>query len=207
MASAQRGTRLTAVEVPSILAPDMGEIRGMSSLVEPQPEPEPPEVTRARAWLDAVDFELPATSRAGAVLRVAAWALSLVALLTVAGRTTRPLTRVPGRSALNGDTHEGHRYGLPLEKRRAIFQELAKVELPERRRAIDQNTWGGHLWSREDDRGHYEMTAARALAPKHGVTLTQIYMVLDEGIRERWPGPDGKPLPPTTPPQDPRSTW
>lgn len=174
----------------------------------PEPnEPESPDVVRARQWLDALDFELPAMSRAGAWLRAIAWTGSAIVLIWVLRSTTHPLTHVPARAPLSGDTHEGHRYGLPLERRKEIFEALAKVELPERKRAIDQNTWGGHQWSREDDRGHYEMTAARSLASRYGVTLTQIYMVLDEGIREKWPAPDGKPLPPTTPPQDPRSTW
>jgi hypothetical protein len=193
----------------------MGETTGSSSLeppveppVEPDPPaPDPPEVARAREVLDAVDFDQPATSRAGALLRILAWTVSLVALASVAHSTTYPLTHIPRRTALNGDAYDGHRYGLTLEVRKKIFAELARVEIAERKRAIDHNTWNGHLWSREDDRGHYEMTAARALATTYGITLTQVYMVLDEGIREKWPGPDGKPLSPFTPPQDPRNTW
>lgn len=162
----------------------------------------------AHRWLDALHFELPATSPLGAWARVLAWTGSLVALVVVLGKTTRPLTGVRPEAPLQADAGDGERrYGLALDTRRAIFGELAKVEIAERERAISKNTWGGHLWSREDDRGHREMTAARALASRYGITLSQVYMVLDEGIRERWPGPDGAPLPPTTPPQDPRSTW
>jgi hypothetical protein len=71
--------------------------------------------------------------------------------------------------------------------------------------AIAANTWKGHLWSREDDRGHYERVKMRELAARYEGTLTQMYLILDEGIRNKWPGPDGQPLPATTPPWDPRT--
>ena len=185
----------------------MAETTGISTAPDAPEEPPTPEVARANAVLDAIDFELPARSRLGAWLRVVAWVGSAIALISVVRTTTHPLTNIPKRSALNGDSYDGMRYGITLEKRKAMFAELAKVETAERARAIAQNTWNGHAWSREDDRGHYEMTTARSLAAQYGVTLTQVYMVLDEGIREKWPGPDGKPLLPSTPPQDPRSTW
>jgi hypothetical protein len=91
--------------------------------------------------------------------------------------------------------------------RKAIFAELAAAELAERKRAIAQNTWNGHAWSQEDDRGHYERVAARAAAAKYRVSLSQIYLVLDEGLREHWPSPEGAPLTATTPPLSIRSTW
>jgi hypothetical protein len=45
------------------------------------------------------------------------------------------------------------------------------------------------------------------MAGKYRISLTQAYLILDEGIRNKWPGPDGTPLPATTPPLDIRTTW
>jgi hypothetical protein len=47
----------------------------------------------------------------------------------------------------------------------------------------------------------------RQLAQRHGISLTATYLILDEGIRAKWPGPSGEPLPGTTPALNPRSTW
>jgi hypothetical protein len=161
----------------------------------------------ARSLVEALDFETPARSAIGGFVRIGAIILTTYAFLSVLKTTTAPLMVANTKTPLNGDEYEGHRYGMTLAERQAIFADLAAVEIAERQRAIAQNTWGGHAWSREDDRGWKEMTAARRIAAERKRSLTQIYMVLDEAIRERWPGPDGNPLPPTTPPLDPRTTW
>ena len=41
--------------------------------------------------------------------------------------------------------------------------------------AIAQNTWNGHAWSREDDRGHFERVEVRRLATKHKLSISQVY--------------------------------
>ena len=111
------------------------------------------------------------------------------------------------QTPLGGDAYDGHRYGMKLALRKAIFAELAAAEKAQRERAVAQNTWHGHAWSREDDRGYQERALAQSLATRHGLSLSQVYLILDEGIRDKWPGPDGEPLIATTPPQDPRDTW
>lgn len=161
----------------------------------------------AEEWVEALDFESPAASPAGGWLRLTGFAASLVLFLYVLRIATAPMLVKNSTPPLGAEAHEGHRFGLQLETRQAIFKDLATVELAERARALSVNSWNGHLWSREDDRGHYEMTAALRLSRQYKISLTQVYMVLDEGIREHWPAPNGQPLPPTTPPQDPRSTW
>jgi hypothetical protein len=163
--------------------------------------------TTVKACLDALDFDKERTSLWGARFMLVAWAVALYFAVSSVRTTVRPLTTRATQSPLGEEEHEGFRYGLPLEKRQAIFNELAAGELVERKRGIDQNTWNGHLWSREDDRGHQELTLARNLAARNKISLTQVYLILDEGIRKRWPAPDGRPLPATTPPQDPRTTW
>ncbi|MFO0557054.1 MAG: hypothetical protein U0269_03470 [Polyangiales bacterium] len=92
------------------------------------------------------------------------------------------------------------RFGLTEEQRRAMFRELAAAEQAERARAIAQNTWGGHAWSREDDLGYVLRDRARAVGQRYGLSLTHAYLVFDEGVRNRWPGPDGQPLSATVTP-------
>ncbi|MGZ3417271.1 MAG: hypothetical protein ACXVEE_05355 [Polyangiales bacterium] len=99
------------------------------------------------------------------------------------------------------------RFELDLKTRKEIFAELAAAEVAERKRNIEQNTWQGHLWSREDDRGVQERTLAKSIAARRGISLTQVFLVLDEGIHEQWPGPDGKPLPATAEPLNLRVGW
>lgn len=158
-------------------------------------------------WLSLVDFARPAQNAESAWLRLGAILAGITAIFYVARGNLSPLLDAQPLPNLTPDEHVGYRYGLPEETRHEIFEQLAEAEKAERERAITHNTWGGHAWSREDDRGHVEMTLARALAAKHHVSLTAIYCVLEEGIREHWKTADGDTLTPFTPPQDPRSTW
>jgi hypothetical protein len=161
----------------------------------------------ARRWLDAFDFERPATSAVGAWVRLIGWTIAILLFASTLKQTVRPLLVESTKTPMGPDEYEGFRYGMPLETREAIFEELAEAEAAERARAIENNTWKGHLWSREDDRGQQELKLARHLAKKYDVSLSQVYLVLDEAIREKWPTASGEPLLATTPPQDPRSTW
>jgi hypothetical protein len=96
----------------------------------------------------------------------------------------------------------GRRFGLTLEERRAVFTELVRNEA--RNRAHSAERFAGDPFSINDDRSWGEMHDARELARRRGLSLSQVYLVLDEGIRARWPGPDGAPLAATVPPLDPR---
>lgn len=158
-------------------------------------------------WLSLLDFARPAQNAESAWLRLGAIIAGATAMFYVAKNNVSTLVDAQPLPNLTQDAHEGYRYGLKDETRHEIFEQLAEAEKNERQRAVAQNTWGGHAWSREDDRGHVEMTLARALASKHHVSLSAIYAVLEEGIREHWTTADGDTLTPFTPPQDPRSTW
>jgi hypothetical protein len=175
-------------------------------MAEESAEESTPEPAAAR-WLVWLDFDKPQTTLWGVRIFLLAWAVMAVVAVSWLRSTVSPLTKRWQATPLGGEEHEGHRYGLLLEKRKAIFAELAAAEIAERKRATEANAWLGHMWSREDDRGHQELSLARSLALKHNVSLSVVYMILDEGIRKKWPAPDGNPLPATTPPQDPRSTW
>ena len=163
---------------------------------------------KIKPYLFLLDFARRPESKAAWFVRAAAVGIALVALYRRVDAATQPLLSAKPPPAIPTEEIEDYRFRLPERTRREIFNELATAELSERARAITANTWNGHLWSREDDRGHYERVAVRTAAAKHKVSLSQVYLVLDEGIRERWPGPDGKPLPATTPPLNIRSnSW
>lgn len=163
---------------------------------------------KLRAYLVLFDFAARPTSRAAWFVRLAAIVVALFFLWRRVGVTTSPLLSAKPPPAVPTEEIDDYRFRIPERTRREIFTELAVAELAERARAIQANSWNGHLWSREDDRGHYERVAVRSVAAKYKISLSQTYLVLDEGIRERWPGPDGKPLPATTPPLNIRSnSW
>src|SRR5688572_18966015 len=79
----------------------------------------------ARVIVEAIDFEMPARSAVGAWVRIAALVLSTYAFLTVLRTTVSPLLIPTVKTPLNGDEYEGHRYGMTLEERKAIFADLA----------------------------------------------------------------------------------
>lgn len=165
---------------------------------------DPNEVERT---LRLFDFATKPNTKIGWIVRLA---VMLAAAWFVVRKTSALVTPVLSARPPNpipNEEIEDYRFKYPERVRREIFMEIATAELAERQRAINANTWNGHAWSREDDRGHYERVKLRALASQYKGTLSQMYLILDEGIRNKWPGPDGKPLPATTPPWDPRTTW
>jgi hypothetical protein len=159
---------------------------------------------RLRPYFTLLDFGAAPSSRIAWAVRVAVFSFAVVVLYKRVGVVTAPLLDAKPLPFIPSEEIEDYRFRLPERTRKEIFAEIAIAELAERKRAIDQNTWKGHLWSREDDRGHYERTEFRALAVRHKISLTQVYLILDEGLREHWPGPDGNPLPATTPALDQR---
>lgn len=153
------------------------------------------------------DFAAKPTTKAGWVIRAAVMFVALWFAVRKTAVMANPLLVAKPPAPIPNTEIDDYRFKYPERIRKEIFMEIATAELAERQRAIAANTWKGHLWSREDDRGHYERVKMRELAAKYKGTLTQMYLILDEGIRSKWPGPDGNPLPATTPPWDPRTTW
>ncbi len=157
--------------------------------------------------LSLLDLESRPSSRAGWFLRIAVLLVATVMLAKGAQGVVGPMLRTKPPPPLPSEELAGDKFRLSEAERKEIFREFATAEIAERARGISQNTWNGHAWSREDDRGYIERTTARAAAARHHCSLSQVYLVLDEGIRAKWPGPDGKPLAGTTPPHNPRTTW
>jgi hypothetical protein len=146
-------------------------------------------------------------SRVALLAAVTVNVVAIVFLVSNTRRTLRPVFSAPPPAPIRAEGPGDQRFELDEKTRKSIFAELAALELSERKRNIDQNTWNGHLWSREDDRGWQERVLARSLARRHNVSISQIFLVLEEGIRSKWPAPDGKPLPANVEPLNLRTGW
>lgn len=163
---------------------------------------------KLREDLRVFDFSKMPDTKLGWGIRALVTILAIAFLVQRVRAAATPLVGAKPPPAISVEDIEGYRFRLSDETRHAIFDELAVAELAERERAIKVNSWGGtEPWSREDDRGHFERVAVRAAATKYKVSISQVYLVLDEGIREKWLAPNGQPLPATTPPLSLRSTW
>jgi hypothetical protein len=158
-------------------------------------------------YFGLLDFGARPGTRVAWVVRVVVTSLALGILARRTHALTAPLLDAKPLPVLPAEEIEDYRFRLPERTRRELFAEIAAAEVEERKRAIEHDRWRGHLWSREDDRGHAERVELRRLAAKYRISLSAAYLVLDEGIRGRWPGPDGAPLPATSPPLDLRQTW
>lgn len=99
------------------------------------------------------------------------------------------------------------RFGVPLETRKAIFLDLATAERAARAEGHRRFPGPDLAWSAEDHRAAFERKEVARLAGAHGLNITQIYLILDQGIRNHWPGPDGEPLDATTVPLNPRRKY
>jgi hypothetical protein len=165
------------------------------------------EWNKLKPYFSVLDFGAKPSTRVAWMVRLVVVILSLGALWRRVDVATAPLLEAKPLPRVPSEEIEDYRFRLPERTRREIFLEIATAEISVRARAVQLDTWNGHPWSREDDRGHFERVELRRLAKLHDLALTQMYLILDEGIRGRWPGPDGEPLPGTSPPLDLRSTW
>lgn len=144
------------------------------------------------------DPQLP-KSRMGVTLFVIAQFVAFAVFVRTVKPAFKPLLTPPPTPRVPAPTSMT-RFGLTEPVRREIFRELADGETSERASAIARNSWNGHLWSRFDDLGYVQRAKARELAQRNNISLSQVYLVLDEGIRERWPASNGQPLPPNAEP-------
>jgi hypothetical protein len=127
-------------------------------------------------------------------------ALALVLAITTASSVMRRLRRPPP-APLPADSASGSRFGLDEATRRQIFREVADADPAARARAADRFQ---DLWSREDDRASAERETVHKVAHQRGISLTQVYLVVDEGIRSHWPASNGATLEARTVPLKPR---
>jgi hypothetical protein len=113
-----------------------------------------------------------------------------------------PIITAPPPDPLPADQPGDVVVGLKLAQRSLIFKRLAAHREHDSRRA--QRAFAGKPWSIEDMRSENERRHAHDLARRYRVPIQTIYLILDEGIRRGWPGPQGQPLSARTPPLKPR---
>ena len=144
----------------------------------------------------------PARSRRQLAVALTWRFLTLLATAVLAAHLTSPVRSVPSPRKIPAGGAAGSRFGLSESQRRSIFAQLATKEPTALR--IARARFRGQPWSIEDDRARVEKDTVRSVSRQHGLNLSQVYLVLDEGIRSGWPAPSGDRLPATTPPLDRR---
>ncbi len=134
-------------------------------------------------------------------------AVATGAAVTAEVRTTRPPPALPAESLEGATGSEGgspmaERFGLPLAQRKQLFFDLAAEEPAARAKAAEN--FPDQPWSQEDDRAAQERDRVRDLADKRHLSVSQVYAILDEGIRAGWTGPNGQSLEAKVVPLQPR---
>ena len=122
--------------------------------------------------------------------------LVLLAIIVAGVVSSAPPDRVPPP---DGDGL----FGLSEERRREIFTRITRHEHFSRSMAVKQ--FPGDAWSQSDAYFGHMRDLVVHLAIIHDLHTSQIFLVFDEGIRKRWPDDQGKPLPATTEPLQPRT--
>lgn len=72
---------------------------------------------------------------------------------------------------------------------RAIYLELAQGEPALRVQSSED--FASDPWSRDDHFAVFEATRSGQQRDKHGVALQDVYRAFDDGLRQRWPLPEG----------------
>lgn len=162
------------------------------------------ELTLTLRWLAGERIRI--RSRTIFFAAVAVSVLSLVSAFVLCRRMTRNLATGQANAILPAD-HDDVRFGVPLAKRKQVFKDLADAE-PQARADGKKSFPGDELaWSAEDHRGAFERQRVAAAMGKYGLSQTQVYLILDEGIRQKWSGANGEPLTPFTVPLHPRRKY
>jgi hypothetical protein len=146
-------------------------------------------LARASAWWLA---DRRPSSRHALLLAIAVHSLATLAGVVAVRSVVLPVLEARGPAEFPSDGTNGVRFGLAETLRRDIFREIASAEPAARARGAQ--SFPGEPWSMEDHRAAFERDTARGIAQRRELSLSQIYLILDEGIRQRWPGPGGAPL-------------
>lgn len=151
-----------------------------------------------RAW--RMNIKLPDRSSVRRIhqgLALGSLVLPAIVLVLVAREVTREAS--PGVMTVEPD---GRKFGLTLDERLEIFRKYADHD--PRWKKIAQGDFPTHEWSQADHYHSHARSHALFLARKLKLHPSQVFMVADEGIHEKWPGKDGKPVDATIAPLDPR---
>ena len=142
-----------------------------------------------------------AKSHGQVVLEFSVQGVLLIASIATLATITKDLRRAGPPPSLPADAGDV-RFGLSEQTRRAFFSDIASHEASNI--AIGVSGFPGQPWSQEDHRCAMERGTQADVARRHRISVSQAYLILDEGIRMHWPGPDGQPLNPKSVPLQPR---
>jgi hypothetical protein len=142
----------------------------------------------ARGWLTGTRRQTRLERRLSFARHVGAVFVALVVGVLLA----RPIVRVRSPEPLAPPSSDQTRFGLKLQDRRQIFADIAKNDAAARKEG--QALFPNDPWSAQDHAASFERDTVRDVATRRKVSLSQAYLVLDEGIREGWPVPRGRPL-------------
>jgi hypothetical protein len=154
----------------------------------------------ARGWFERTRCR----SRLARRLAFASRAVALVVAAVIAVRLARPIVR-EHVSPISAPLADGTRFGLPVAVRRQIYGEMARGEASANQKG--KEGFPDDPWSAQDHAASFERDTVRDVANRHKISLTAAYLVLDEGMHERWPVPHGRPLDGAIVPLHPRRTW
>jgi len=157
---------------------------------------------RAMSWL--LEPSARPRSRREVTVLGAIQVMALIVAAQTIWKASKPLIKAPPVPEVPADK-PGERFGIKDQVRRDIFAEYAAAD--PQHRLNGKTSFPTETWSAEDHRAAFERQLSASLASKYNLTLTQVYLVLDEGIHEQWPGPDGKPISPFTVPLKPRRKY
>ncbi|MEO8874636.1 MAG: hypothetical protein ABI461_03535 [Polyangiaceae bacterium] len=118
---------------------------------------------------------------------LATWMVRAIALLIALGiglNLTRVVRTTPPPALLST---ADPLYGIDDTRRHLIFSDLAADEA--HARAESAQKFPGEPWSIEDERAAHERDRTREIAGNRKISVSQAYLILDEGIREHWPAP------------------
>ena len=129
--------------------------------------------------------------------------LVLISAMVFAGVRTAKLVKNARPRVIELQRSTGRLAHIPETKRRRVFRRLVSSFPRHWKRA--RGRFPGKPWSISDDFHYQERVEVTRAASRHRLSKPEIYLILDEGIRRAWPGPNGEPLPSNPPALRPRN--
>lgn len=126
------------------------------------------------------------------------WLLWAAPLTALAFAISRPLSAQAPAPLSRVEAVDGARFGLGLERRRALFDELVREDAHWKK--IATRAFPSDPWAQADHWTDHMSQRARWMTIHRGVSITQLLLVYDEGIHAGWRGASGQRLRATFPP-------
>ncbi len=119
------------------------------------------------------------------------WASLLLPLAVVLALVGRMHAADPPQAIDARTDAADNRFGLPVERRRAIFAEIASHHA----QWLSYGARFTDAWSQHDDYANHVSRHIHYLSGVYGLGHEVLFLLYDEGIRRHWPDPEGRVLP------------